>query len=271
MGGIACRQRSLESASRAAGDRRGMMIDRAAATGLPRHDERIRHAASAADERPGQGRGNPGVAPSDHSAGAPTGQAEGALQRESSGVPGGAAAPAATEPAGQAAVAGAPRDGSALASQPTRTPPRGCLPTQAPGPAADRALDSGPGVAPGPGEPQLGISPAPRRTARPRNQGSRVHRVGDLEGGRDRPGARAHVQHVGRLPTLPGRRPAGLRLPGNGHPYRNANVRVRGDRARHPAGSGSWAPPRTRRHRGWCRPRRTRSWTSKTPATGHGS
>lgn len=41
----------LNCSSRAAGDRPGMMVDRAAATGLPDRDERVRHAASAADER----------------------------------------------------------------------------------------------------------------------------------------------------------------------------------------------------------------------------
>ena len=49
------------------------MIDRAVATGLPRRDKRMCHAASTADEQPGQGRGNPRVAPSDHAAAAATG------------------------------------------------------------------------------------------------------------------------------------------------------------------------------------------------------
>jgi hypothetical protein len=38
---------------RATGERCGMVIDRAAATGLPRCDERLRVAAAAADEQPG--------------------------------------------------------------------------------------------------------------------------------------------------------------------------------------------------------------------------
>jgi hypothetical protein len=45
------------------GERCGMVMDRAAATGLPRHDERVRAAATAADEQPGQGRGDPHAAP----------------------------------------------------------------------------------------------------------------------------------------------------------------------------------------------------------------
>ena len=41
----------------------GMVMDRAAATGLSRHDERVRAAAAAADEQPGQGRGDPRAVP----------------------------------------------------------------------------------------------------------------------------------------------------------------------------------------------------------------
>jgi hypothetical protein len=47
------------------------MIGRAAATGLPGRGERVRDAAAAADERPGQGRRNIGSAPPDHGAGTP--------------------------------------------------------------------------------------------------------------------------------------------------------------------------------------------------------
>ncbi len=40
----------------------------------------------------------------------------------------------------------------------------------------------------------------------------RFHRLGDPARGRDRPGARAQLRHMGRFPALPGRGPAGLRL-----------------------------------------------------------
>ena len=40
-------------------ERCGMVVDRAAATGLPRFDERVRAAAAAAGEQQGQGRGDP--------------------------------------------------------------------------------------------------------------------------------------------------------------------------------------------------------------------
>lgn len=69
-------------------------LTRAAATGLPRRDKRICHAAPAADEQPGQGRGNPRLAPSDHGAGAATGRGKATVSPKRSGVPGGAAAPA---------------------------------------------------------------------------------------------------------------------------------------------------------------------------------
>lgn len=43
-------------------------------------------------------------------------------------------------------------------------------------------------------------------------EGRRLHGPGDPAGGRDRPDARADLPHMGRLPALPGRRAAGLRL-----------------------------------------------------------
>ena len=49
---------------RATAERCGMVIDRAPATGLPGCDERLRAAAAAADEQPGQGRRDPRAAPS---------------------------------------------------------------------------------------------------------------------------------------------------------------------------------------------------------------
>ncbi len=52
--------------------------------------------------------------------------------------------------------------------------------------------------------------------------------------------------HLGRLPALPGRGAAGLRLLRDRHPDRRPPVRPRGDRARQPPDPRSWAPPRTR-------------------------
>ncbi|GAA2454609.1 hypothetical protein GCM10010405_43060 [Streptomyces macrosporus] len=47
---------------------RGKTIGRAAATGLPECGERFRHAAPAAEQRTGRGRGDPRPAPPDHRA-----------------------------------------------------------------------------------------------------------------------------------------------------------------------------------------------------------
>ncbi len=115
--------RSLESALSRSCRQRVMMIDRAAATGLPGCDERVRDAAPAADERPGQGRGDPRPAPPDHRAGTPTRQGQDPVHAERPGVPGGAAAPAATARPATVTAARAPRHGAALAPQPRHTPP----------------------------------------------------------------------------------------------------------------------------------------------------
>lgn len=64
-----------------------------------------------------------------------------------------------------------------------------------------------------------------------------------LQEGRDRPGTRARHEHMGGFPALPGRRPAGMRLPGNDHLVWGAVLCVCGDRARQPPDPGP------RRHR----------------------
>ncbi|MGW0960083.1 integrase core domain-containing protein [Streptomyces gelaticus] len=66
--------RSLETALSHSCCQRVMMIDRAAATGLPGCDKRVRNASPADDDRPGQGRRDPRPAPPDHRAGTPTRQ-----------------------------------------------------------------------------------------------------------------------------------------------------------------------------------------------------
>ena len=184
----------------------GMMIGCAASTGLPRCDERVRVTAAASGERPGQGRGDPGATPPDHGAGAATGHDPAAVLPGRPGVPGRPAAPPPTGRAWPVPAAGPARDSAALAPGPAGAPPRGQVPPQAPGPAAHRPLHPPAGAAPGTGESLLGLPPHPRRTARARHQDRRLHRVGDPAAGRDRPGARAHLHHLGQLPPLPGRR-----------------------------------------------------------------
>ena len=116
----------------------------------------------------------------------------------------------------------------------TRAPARPAVPARAPGSAADRALDPGPGAAAGPRESRVGVSPGARRAAGARGEGRGFHRLGDPARWRDRPGARVQLRHVGRFPALPGRGPAGLRLLRGGHPVQGAAIRARGDRARQP-------------------------------------
>ena len=63
----------------------GMMIGCAASTGLSRCDERVRVTAASSDERPGQGRGNPGAAPPDHGPGTAAGQRPAAVSCPATG------------------------------------------------------------------------------------------------------------------------------------------------------------------------------------------
>lgn len=78
--------RPIESpVSRGAGWR-GMMIGRAAETGVPRCDERVRDTATAADERPGERCRNPRSAPPDRRYGTAAERAAGPVPREPPGV-----------------------------------------------------------------------------------------------------------------------------------------------------------------------------------------
>jgi hypothetical protein len=112
--------------------------------------------------------------------------------------------------------------------------------TYAPGPAGPHgALHPLPRPAPGSGEPRLGYRRAGRRAARARAEGGSLYRVGDLEGGRDRPRARTRGHDLGQLPAIPGRGPPGVRLPRNGHPVGDAGIRACGDRAPYPPDPGA--------------------------------
>jgi putative transposase len=99
-----------------------------------------------------------------------------------------------------------------LAPRPGRTPPRCRVTPETTGTAAYRAVHPRSYPAPGTGEPQLGLPPHPRRTTGPRRESSRLHRLGDPAGRRDRPVTRTELEYLGGLPALPGRGPAGLRL-----------------------------------------------------------
>jgi DNA-binding transcriptional regulator YiaG len=114
-GGFGCRSGCPSRRSRTVGGGRGMMIGRAAETGVPGYDEHVRDAAAAADERPREGCRNPGPAPSDCGPGAAVERAAGPVPRERPGVPGHVApGPAAGGPASDA-TAGAAGHAAALA------------------------------------------------------------------------------------------------------------------------------------------------------------
>jgi hypothetical protein len=218
--------------ARARGECCGMVIDRAAASGLYRYEERVRAAGSAAGEQPGQRRGDPRAAPPalGPAAAARSGQGCGSprvigrcWRRCSTGSPGTCSTECTWWCARIPCCAG-------TAMWRHAGPPGG--PGPAPGPAAHRALDPRPGVAAGPGESRPRISPGARRAAVPGVKGRRLHRLGDLARRGDRPGARAQSRPVGWFPALPGPRwpvTCSRRSPCPGRGWR-----ARGDRARQP-------------------------------------
>ena len=124
--------------------RRGMVINRAAATGLPRCNECVRAPAAAADEQPGQRHRDPRTAPPALGPAAAARSEQGAVHQGRPGVAGGTAAPAPEGPAQQAAPAGAPGYRTPLAPRFDGAPTRPPVPAPASRPAADRALDPRP-------------------------------------------------------------------------------------------------------------------------------
>src|SRR5258706_16074331 len=125
--------------------RYAMMVGRAATTGLPRHDQRLRDAAPAADEQPGQGHGDPRPTPPDHRAATPTRRSEGAIAAQRPNVAGGPVAPVADAGSARNEAARAAGHGPALASESARPSPRDRLPPQAAGPSAHATVHPHPG------------------------------------------------------------------------------------------------------------------------------
>src|SRR5258707_9670259 len=89
---------------------------------LPRGEERVGDAAAAADDRPGEGRGDLGSPPPAHDPGTATGRGESTVRPGRSGVAGRFAAPPPPRRAAPGATARATRDCAALA-------PRSACPT----------------------------------------------------------------------------------------------------------------------------------------------
>lgn len=173
-------------------DGRVRLIDRAAATALPRHVDRVRRHTAASDERCRQGHPDIDAAPP-------------------AGRPAPANRQAQVVPADRAFLAAflhrlpriLPGHDPAVAPRPHAPPPRRYLPPQAGRQAADPPRHPSPRPAPGPRERRLGLPAHPRRTRRPRHQGRTLHRVGDPPGAGDRAGARTRSPDLGRLPAKP--------------------------------------------------------------------
>jgi hypothetical protein len=142
----------------------------------------------------------------------------------------------------------------ALAPRPDEPASRPHLPTQAARTPAHRPLHTRPCPAPGQGQPELGVPAGARRARHPRHQGRPLHRLGDPQGRGHRPRTPAQQHDLGRLPTLPSRNAACLRLHRDHHPDRAAPVHPRHHRARQPPYPHSRPPPRIRAQAGWRRP-----------------
>ena len=174
----------------------GMMTGCAASTGVPRCDKRARVRAAAFAGRPGQGGGDPGAPSPDHRAGAAAGQGQAAVHPGRPGVPGRPAAPAPTRRAEPVPAAGPAGHGAALAPRPAGAPPRGQSRPKRPGrPRTVRSI-------------RLLVLRLAREN--PRWGYRRIHGellvlgsrsppppCGRSSAGRDRPGARTHLYHLG--------------------------------------------------------------------------
>ena len=122
-----------------------------------------------------------------------------------------------------------------------------------------------PGSAPGPPESGLGLPADPRRAGRPRHRRRRLHRLGDPQERRRRPGAPTRLGHLGELPAVPGRRDH--RLPTSSPPTSWTARRSTSwpSSSMPPAGSASSAARFIRPASGPRRWPATWSWTSTTP------
>ncbi len=112
------------------------------------------------------------------------------------------------------------------------------------------------------GNPGVGISTDPRRTARPGTQTGRLDRLGDLAEGRDRPRTPAHQPVLAPLPQSPG-----IPAPTGALRTRNGLTRQTQRNATRQAGeSSSMGGMKARSHRSvWA------TWASAAPAAARGS
>jgi hypothetical protein len=184
--------------------------------------------------------------PPDHSAATSTRRHQSAIQPSRPGVTRRTPAPITAPDRAQAPAAGPPGYDPALAPRPAPPTPRQSVATETLGPTTHHPVYPSAGSTPGHGEPELGLPPNPRRTARPRHHGGRLDRVADPHQRRHCPCTRTRVQHLGPIPPFPNRGPAGLRLPRNRHAHRRPHVRAGRHRTRQPTASGPSAPQHIR-------------------------
>ncbi len=186
------------------------MLDRAAATPLPRPVDDVHVRAARADERSREGPGDSGAAPPTRRATAHGRPSTADLARP--GTPRNPATPLPTSTAPPASPDRLCGRSPALVPRPAPPPPREGLPSQAPRPAPYRPLHPAPGSATCTGESKPGLPARARRTLRPRYQGRRLHRVEHSQRARHPARTRAGTHDPGGLLTLAGRRHPRRRL-----------------------------------------------------------
>ena len=208
-----------------------IIITRVAPLGLSGHHESVLRSPSSIRRRSRQGRRDPRAAPPDHRPGAPTRRPEGEVHPRGSNLPlrtPGLVAPPGAAPAARRYGRTPSCAGTATCSADATRPSPGTSALDARAPC----VPSGLCVASGQGEPDLGLSPHPRRTRRSGSQGCRLYRVGDPQDRGHRSRTRPGLQQLGRLPALPGSRAPGLRLHRDHYAERSAPVHPCCHRAR---------------------------------------
>src|SRR4051794_5224405 len=137
------------------------------------------------------------------------GQAADRVRPSRSGLAGRAATPTPPIQPAPTAPAGTARHDPALAPRPVCSPPRDGITATPAGPATYAPIDPRAGVAPGRGEPLVGLSAGARGTAHLGSKSRRIHGLGNPARGRRRPRPGAGRHHLVAVPAVAGRRIAG--------------------------------------------------------------
>jgi hypothetical protein len=178
----------------------------AASAGVPGRDERAGHAAAAADQRPRQGRRDPGLAPPDHSSrtATPRPRSQGSIRSRRPSPARGLLHLLPRKTLHQIRLMVRPdtvlrwhRD--LIAARHARI----SRPNRVGRPRTVRSIRQL--VLRLARKQHVGLSTHSRRTTRPRNQGRSLHRLGDPQRRRHRPSTAAKESDLGDVPTVPGR------------------------------------------------------------------